>query len=82
MILEFSLANYISQLQSTDTSQPIGIFLFILLLVVGLVYLITYGRAVWTAFACQGIAQGLLALFVFPIYVIWNLTSLIRSINC
>ena len=82
MLFELNIANYLRQLKSTDVSQPIGFLQFILFLLMGIAYLFTYGRAVWTAFSCQGIVQGLLALFFFPIYVIWNLTSLIRAIHC
>ena len=82
MLFELNVANYISQLRATDVSQPIGFFQFLIILVTGIAYLFTYGRAVWSAFSCQGMIQGLTALLFFPVYVIWNLTSLIRAIHC
>jgi len=47
-----------------------------------ILYAVTYGRSVWSAFSCQGFVQGLLAVFFYPIYLMWNVTSLNRAIYC
>jgi hypothetical protein len=59
-----------------DTLTP---FQLLLVAAVAALYLYTYGRALFVAFKKQGLLQGLFALFFYPLYLIWNVTTLIRK---
>jgi hypothetical protein len=42
-------------------------------------YFIVVIRAVSVAYKCQGLGQALLALFLYPVYLVWNFTTMIQK---
>jgi hypothetical protein len=65
--------------ESMQFSSAPNFLQFILALIVCIAYFLTIGRSVITAFSCQGVGQGLFALLTYPLYLIWNVTTLIRK---
>jgi hypothetical protein len=60
----------------------IGFLGMILWVIMVIAYLIVVIRAVIVAYNCQGIVQALLALFMYPVYLVWNFTTLVQKGLC
>ena len=54
----------------------------ILTAVMIIAYLVVVIRAVMVAYNCQNLVQAVLALFMYPIYLVWNFTTMVQKGLC